>query len=367
MNMARDWLAATTGLDGRVYAIGGYSPDCDCFTNTAEVYSPATDRWQFIAPLPVPRLMASATTGADGRIYLLGGGDQINESGRRAFMYTPDTNTWSEIAPMHDPRAIFGAATGGDGKVYAFGGAVGGTAEAYSPGSDSWAMVAPLPTSRSYMAGASGVDGRIYALGGCCTLSGFPYADVEVYSPISKTWSVAPSMLTPRSTLGAAVGGDGNLYAAGGDSGSSNDAFDSAEVLRVGQRHDLELEVYQGREGARTFAYGNVGDLTSGGYTMDPSTGTPASLEGTGTIPSTTTGDATVSFHVTFDDVTNGWTGTVLIEDPGAGFSASIPVHSGPKSITRSGTMVLGRMWGIKAQSVPQRCFMIVFRIHDRT
>lgn len=362
MHMARAWHAATTGLDGQVYAIGGISPDCDCVTNSAEVYSPATDSWRFIAPLPVPRMMAAATTGTDGRIYLIGGGASVNEEGRRTFAYTPSTNTWAEVASMNHVRAIFGAATGRGGKIYAVGGS--DTAEAYSPATDSWAYIAPPPLSHGYTVAASGHDGRIYLIAGCCTDSGDAFNEVDVYSPRTKTWSTAPSMLIGRSAPGAAVGGDGNLYVAGGNSGTSLHAFDSAEVLHLGQRFDLQLEVHKGREGARTLAYSNAGDLTSGGYTVDPSTGSPTSLEGTGTIPSTTSGDATVSFDVTFDDVTKRWTGTALIEDPGDGFSATIPVHSGPNSITRRDTGVRGRMWGIKAQSVPQKCFMIVFWIH---
>jgi hypothetical protein len=361
MHLARDWLAAATGLDGRVYAIGGFSPECDCVTNTAEVYSPATGSWHFIAPLPVPRLMAAATTGPDGRIYLLGGGPALNVGRRSAFVYTPSTNTWSSAATMHDPRAAFAAATGGDGKIYA----VGGTAEAYSPTSDSWTIVAPPPTTRGYLAGASGRDGRIFAVGGCCTPSGDAFDEVDAYSPSTKTWSAAPSMLTGRSTLGAAIGGDGNLYAAGGDAGLTSKVFDSAEVLSLGQRHDLQLDVFEGPDGARTLAYRNAGDLSSGGYAVLPATGSPTSLEGTGTIPSTIGGNATVSFHVNFDGVAARWTGTAVIDDSAAGFSATIPVHSGRHGITRSGTIVRGKLWGIKSLSVPQKCFMIVFAIDN--
>lgn len=365
MNMARDWLAATTGLDGKVYAIGGFSPDCGCVTRTVEVYSPASDSWRFIAPLPVPRLMAAATTGADGRVYLVGGGPFLNEGGRRTFVYTPSTNTWSEVAPMDHARAAFGAASGGDGKIYALGG-FGVTVEAYSPATDSWAAVSPLPTARGYNVGASGHDGRIYALGGCCSDSGDAFDEVDVYSPSTKTWSTAPSMLIGRSTLGAAVGGDGNLYAAGGDAGLTFDVFDSAEVLRVGQQSDLQLDVYRGPRDARNLAYRNAGDLISGGYSVDPSTGSPISIDGTATIPSTTNGDAVVSFQLTFDGATKRWTGTALIDDSGAGFSATIPVHSGRHGITRSGEVVSGTLWGFKAQSVPRKCFMIVFGIHER-
>ncbi len=82
---------------------------------------------------------------------------------------------------------------------------------------------------------------------------------------------------------------------------------------------DLDVGVFQGPKDARTLAYANAGDLTSGGYTVDPSTGSPTSLDGTGTIPSTVSGDATVTFHATFDAGTLRWTGTALIDDPAGG------------------------------------------------
>jgi hypothetical protein len=127
--------------------------------------------------------------------------------------------------------------------------------------------------------------------------------------------------------------------------------------------HDLRLDVYKGPKDAKTIAYANAGDLTSGGYAVDPSTGSPTSIDGTGTIPSTVSGDAAVTFHVTFDAGTSRWTGTAVIDDPGGGFTATIPVHSGRHGITRSGSVVSGTLWGIKALSVPQKCFMIVFAI----
>jgi hypothetical protein len=127
--------------------------------------------------------------------------------------------------------------------------------------------------------------------------------------------------------------------------------------------NDLRLDVYQGPKDARTLAYDNTGDLTSGGYTVDPSTGSPTSIDGTGTIPSTVSGNATVTFHVTFDSVALRWTGTAVIDDPASGFTATIPIHSGRHGITRTGTLISGTLWGIKAQSEPQRCYMIVFQI----
>jgi hypothetical protein len=56
-----------------------------------------------------------------------------------------------------------------------------------------------------------------------------------------------------------------------------------------------------------------------------------------------------------------------VITDVGIDFSATIPVKSGRFGIARRGTVTSGTLWGIKAQSVPQKCFKIVFQIDDLT
>jgi len=98
---------------------------------------------------------------------------------------------------------------------------------------------------------------------------------------------------------------------------------------------------------------------------VSPQTGNPTGLTGTGTIPSTVSGDATVTFDIAFDATVQKWAGTLTIDDPAAGFSAYIPIHSGKHGVIRNGTLTSGTLWGYKQQSEPRRCFMIVFRIDD--
>src|SRR5207302_4087591 len=72
MPTARAALAAVTGADGRIYAIGGFSATRG-FVNTVEAYTPSTNSWSTVAPMPTPRALLAATTGPDGRIYAIGG------------------------------------------------------------------------------------------------------------------------------------------------------------------------------------------------------------------------------------------------------------------------------------------------------
>src|SRR5207249_2121084 len=123
MQYERFGLAAATGADGRIYAIGGFS---DFTKSTVEAYNPASNSWSTLAPMPTARVFLAAVAGADGRIYAIGG-----------FNY-------------------FGLNNGVDAVAL-------NTVEAYNPASNSWSTLAPMPTARGYLAAVAGADGRIYA------------------------------------------------------------------------------------------------------------------------------------------------------------------------------------------------------------
>jgi hypothetical protein len=214
MIMARDWLSAVTTNNGMVYALGGYSPDCNCATNTVESYSPSTNKWQLVAPMPVPVLMGAATVGANGEIYLLGGGPSYNDPTFNVLIYNPRSNSWRFGTPMLQPEFVLGAATGPDGLIYAISGSTT-QSQVFDPRTKTWSLLPPTPGgSRGYLASASH-GSQIFALGGCQCPS---INAVDVYSQARHSWSLGPSMIVPRSAFGAAVLGD-DLYAIGGDIG----------------------------------------------------------------------------------------------------------------------------------------------------
>src|SRR5262249_28734979 len=71
MQSVRYGLAAATGPDGRIYAIGGY----DGFGNiaTVEAYDLQADPWTFVAAMNYAHAIRATATAADGRIYVFGG------------------------------------------------------------------------------------------------------------------------------------------------------------------------------------------------------------------------------------------------------------------------------------------------------
>lgn len=209
-------LAATTGSDGTIYAIGGEGGGTK---DVVESYQPTSNTWTSVSSLPTPRYALAAATGTDGTIYAIGGNDAVDGYTNKMTAYDPSSDTWTSLAPMPTRRGYLAATTGPDGRIYAIGGfdpALGSqtsAVEAYDPLTDSWTALAPMPTPRYSLGAATGADGRIYAIGG---YAGSPTNVVEAYDPTTNTWTAAAPMPTARQQL-AVASSDGLVYAIGGD------------------------------------------------------------------------------------------------------------------------------------------------------
>src|SRR5205085_3667898 len=86
--------------------------------------TPATNTWASLAPMPTGRGGLAAATGPDGRIYAIGGVNNNNVTFGTVEAYTPATNTWTAVASMPgEARKDFAAATGPARRTVAIGGA----------------------------------------------------------------------------------------------------------------------------------------------------------------------------------------------------------------------------------------------------
>ena len=229
MHAPRATEGVTAGLDGRIYAIGGRTCSAregECITDTGEVYTPATDSWSFIAPMPETRASAAAVTGPDGRIYVLGGNatggccaDPLNTT----LVYTPTTNSWSYSAPMNSPRINFAAVRGPDGHIYALGGFNRtcdficdlASVERYNPATDSWSYVAPMLEGRNCLAAASDTGGIYVAGGDNHQGPSLVLNSAEAYSKGSNSWSTLPPLPVKTGCGPGAFGPDGRFYVIG--------------------------------------------------------------------------------------------------------------------------------------------------------
>jgi N-acetylneuraminic acid mutarotase len=114
--------AVTTGSDGRIYVLGGaaLTPNSHIYqghvTNTVQAYDPRTNRWTLVAPMPTAREALAAVTGADGRIYAIGGSrtpfgfqdSNVPRAVRTVEIYDPRTNRWSAGPSLNVARFNLG-------------------------------------------------------------------------------------------------------------------------------------------------------------------------------------------------------------------------------------------------------------------
>ncbi len=148
------FAGVAAGPNGRIYAIDV----------TVEAYDPSSATWSTVAPLDAPRSGIAAATGSDARIYAIGGSsapacvdgetpaaDKLCLAGLPPPVeaYDVASNSWQFVAPLLTNRSGFGVAAGADGRIYAFGGTSIplppdyvsrplNLTEAYDPSTNSW-------------------------------------------------------------------------------------------------------------------------------------------------------------------------------------------------------------------------------------
>jgi N-acetylneuraminic acid mutarotase len=213
---------ATAVLDGKIYAIGGYTGYSGGILNTVEVYDPELNTWTPVAAMWTRRYLLAAAA-LNGKIYAIGG-SSLDSYLDTVEVYDPMANTWTPVASMAIPRRYL-AAVALNGKIYALGGFADLSpwnlkmVEVYDPVMNNWTPVASMTITRRSFA-AVALKGKIYAVGGYT--ASYPYYPscpftntVEVFDPASNTWTPVASMGIRREALAAATL-SGRVYAAGG-------------------------------------------------------------------------------------------------------------------------------------------------------
>ncbi len=243
-----------TEYKGKIYMFGGYDRDnsLDFFhwrvLDNSWEYTPETDSWKALAPLPGGGRGAGEAVLVDGKIYVIGGGapvpgetdpvlypDRPHAVVGRVEVYDVEAGTWETKATMTTARNHFHASAVG-GKIYVMGGRLGSTyvrnltntdiVQEYDVANDSWATRKRMPTARSGVAGTS-YKGKVYVAGGEYQNEKIvaAFRAFEVYDPAKNSWSDAPSMPIPRhGPTGLLVGN--HFYVIGG-------AFQSSGIGRV--------------------------------------------------------------------------------------------------------------------------------------
>lgn len=134
-----------------IYIIGGtqsrYSKK-ENVLDTCQRYSPQTDTWQVMSPMPSKRMCPAATV-LNNRIYVIGGSNGT-ASLDVVEVFNPRTNSWTTAPSMNICRSNATASVF-DGEIYVAGGFCSGaldSVEKYNPLLDRWYMVARMPERR---------------------------------------------------------------------------------------------------------------------------------------------------------------------------------------------------------------------------
>ncbi len=232
LNVARVGHTATLLDSGKVLVTGG---ECNvvagegCWTDTAELYDPATNAWSLLtARLNTVRYTHTATKMKSGQVLIVGGN---MTAGPWAEVYDPDAGTFAAtreelLVPTGDHTATLLEGGQNGGKVLVVGGRQEGTtaAQLYDPANGTWALAASMGTPRRGHTATLLKNGKVLVTGGVSVdTSGpswiwTPYASAELYDPASDAWTATTTSLsTPRFFHAAvAFGPDGQVLVTGG-------------------------------------------------------------------------------------------------------------------------------------------------------
>jgi hypothetical protein len=239
--------------DGRVLVAGGRTcnaaPPTACdfsqFTNTAEVFDPATGTFALTGSMAVPRHTTEATMLNDGRILIPAGFGGPSTGHASADVFDPATGTWSPTGPMNIGRSRQGAVTLRDGRVLVAGGFSGSnTAELYDPATNAWTLTgSPNSSGRNNFFMGLVPNGRVLLAGG--GPGGFT---AELFDPGTGRWRSAGTMHTSRGIAGTpynsvrpvVLSSDPNRLEADPSVCGSN----CLKLLLAGESEDRRAELY---------------------------------------------------------------------------------------------------------------------------
>src|SRR5262245_25693487 len=227
LNTARTGHTATLLPNGKVLVAGGnpicWLPGClVSWTNSAELYDPATGTWSYTGNLNVGRSSHTATLLANGKVLVTGGEYGTDQFTRSAELYDPASGTWSFTGNLHFLGAGNTATLLANGKVLAAGGlgsachtgTCGNIAELYDPTTGTWSLTSKLNTDHLAHTATLMPSGKVLVTGRFICIGSLNSA--ELYDPATGTWSSTGNLNTDRFGHTATLLPNGKVLVAGG-------------------------------------------------------------------------------------------------------------------------------------------------------
>jgi hypothetical protein len=224
--------AAVLLRSGKVLVAGGWTGQGG--TDSAELYDPATGRFTTIAKMTARRGRPGATLLANGDVLITGGVDHDGPGGRLASaeVFRAATLTFQQTGEMHYARVGQTATLLKNGRVLIAGGkgdSLTASAELYDPRTGSFTETGSLITARYKHTSGLLPDGRVLIAGGSDEhdWSG-NLSSAEIYDPATGRFTQTSAMNDARFKLPEAAVQlrDGKLLVAGGS--TEAEIFDPA-------------------------------------------------------------------------------------------------------------------------------------------
>jgi Kelch motif/Galactose oxidase, central domain len=203
MSVARVGHIAVLLPSGKVLIAGGWVGHGG--TDSAELYDPGAGKFTVIAKMTIPRGRPSATLLADGDVLIAGGQKRDNESLASAEIFHWPTLSFQGIGSMHHARVSHTATLLKDGHVLIAGGYgdnVVSSAELYDPESGTFTETGGLATARTKHTAGLLPDGRVLIAGGSDSRGwNGNLSSAEIYDPRTAKFTAASSLNDPRFKL----------------------------------------------------------------------------------------------------------------------------------------------------------------------
>ena len=232
MKLARSVAGTATGIDGRIYVVGGQATDGSAIAEV-EAYDTQADTWTVLPSMPQGRMMPSVLPAPDGRIFVVGGNDSAFAFISSVVVYDPTTNAWTHVTDI--PAVGFNSVVAtltSSGQIFVFPNSLGGTgtAEVYTISTDTWAAATFPITSQSNAPSVARLGDKIYFVGGINAAFN-PVNTLSVFDTSNYSFNNLAAMAVVRVNGPATFGGDGRLYTMSGEFGSplhDSEAYDPA-------------------------------------------------------------------------------------------------------------------------------------------
>ena len=230
----RSGHTATLLLSGKVLIAGGMRRNQD-FYRSAELYDPATGKFQGTGAMSIGRVGQIAVLLRSGKVLIAGGWTGGSSTTDSAELYDPEDGKFTVIGRMTTRRARPSATLLTNGDVLLAGGddhdgrdAAVASAEIFHADTLRFQPTGSLRRPRSGHTATLLNDGRVLIAGGT---GGGLIAGAELYDPKRGTFSETGSLITPRYKHTAGLLSDGRVLIAGGsDERDWHGTMSSAEI-----------------------------------------------------------------------------------------------------------------------------------------